>query len=255
MGAPRRRPQGKFADQESVVPDGLGQLPVRRRVDDIDAAAEDGDRDALSGQRAAMCGRVDARGESADDREPALGQSAGELEGRVGSRASRIAAADGGQLRLAERLEVAGRIERDGAIGERREQLRILRIGERHQVMTGALEPSKLRRARRRRVPQILPSRGGHRRMLAPSVVGADEGGGGAGVDERGAQHRGVEPRRAGERQPSENPRRKAACRPFCGRGEPSVRRETYLIAEICEARASRAELAIQESRRGRRRG
>ena len=53
---------------------------------------------------------------------PALGQSASELEGRVGSRAGRIAAADGGQLRLAKRLEVAVRIERDGAVAELCEQ-------------------------------------------------------------------------------------------------------------------------------------
>jgi len=51
------------------VLEGLGKPAIRRRVDHVGSAAEHGDGDALSGQRAAMGGGVDPQGQPADDRQ------------------------------------------------------------------------------------------------------------------------------------------------------------------------------------------
>ena len=68
-----------LAEQQAVFGDAVEEQGVAARVDPVDAAGEDGDGAAGSGQGAPVGGRVDAEGAARDDRPAPLGQPVAQL--------------------------------------------------------------------------------------------------------------------------------------------------------------------------------
>ena len=93
--APGAGPGRQLGEDEAVLADPPPERAVRRRVGDVGAAAEDGDRAPGSSAPAVGAG-VDAEGEAADDDQPGRGQVAAELAGDLAAVGARAAGADDG---------------------------------------------------------------------------------------------------------------------------------------------------------------
>src|SRR5689334_7247815 len=64
---------GEFGDDEPARGELTGELPVLAGVDDVDAAAEDGDGIGGAAERSLVSGGVDSTGHAADDGEAGIG--------------------------------------------------------------------------------------------------------------------------------------------------------------------------------------
>lgn len=95
-----------LADDRALGDDALDQVAVFRWVDDVQAAAEDGDRTAAGVERRAMRVRVDAAGEATDDSDCRAGQLADQPLGRDASVRRQPAGADDGDSQVIPRAQV-----------------------------------------------------------------------------------------------------------------------------------------------------
>jgi hypothetical protein len=103
-----------------------------------------------------MRGGVDALGKAARDDPPARRERSRELKRKLLAADRRTAAADHGERRIFERVEVPRDIKSQGAVVVRTQHPGILRSGARHQVMACVLEPAQLGRACRAMRVEIL---------------------------------------------------------------------------------------------------
>jgi hypothetical protein len=143
--AARRGAERAFGDDQAVGRDRLGQRPVRRRIDDIDAGADDRDRRGLRGrrrERAAMGRGVDAERESTRDRPAAAGEIGGELRRVLAALARGVAAADDRERGSSEQFAPAAAVENGRRIIDLEQCGRVALVGERDQsVSRTGIEP------------------------------------------------------------------------------------------------------------------
>src|SRR5690606_17375404 len=129
--------------EDAVGPDACGEPGVVSGIDDIDPAAEHGDRAGRPGEGALVAGRVDAGREAARDREAGSAQVLGQAKRRLAPRAGRVAAADDRDLRSAEEVG-AGAVDpqRERRVVRLREARRELGRAVNNEGVTLALEPA-----------------------------------------------------------------------------------------------------------------
>ena len=84
---------------------------------------------------------VDAQRQSADDQQAGVGQRSGKALGVLQALRRRIAAADDGQCRTVEQIEPAANIKQGRRVWNFQQRLRILGVGQRHDVLMVALRP------------------------------------------------------------------------------------------------------------------
>jgi hypothetical protein len=141
----RRRAERAFGDDQAVGRDRLGQWPVRRRIDDVDAGADDRDRRGprrRRRERAAMGRGVDAEREPARDRPPAAGKIGGKLRRVLLTLPCGIAAADDRERGTSEQFAPAAAIENRRRIVDFEQCGRVAGVGERDEgVPRTSIEP------------------------------------------------------------------------------------------------------------------
>jgi hypothetical protein len=141
----RRCAERAFGDDQAVGRDRLGQRPVRRRIDNVDAGADDRDRRGTRRrrrERAAMGRGVDAERESARDRPTAAGEMGGKLRRVLAALACGIAAADDRERGSSEQFAPAAAVENGRRIVDFEQCGRVAGVGERDQgVPRTSIEP------------------------------------------------------------------------------------------------------------------
>src|SRR5260221_8555310 len=143
-----RRAESEFRKQQSATRDFGGEFSVARRIDDIDAGAEDRNRRAGAGQAAAMCCGVDAQRKPGDDRESGGAERCGEML-RVALPLSRsVAAADNGERGLWQQLTATVPIKQRRWVRDPEEPARIQLAGQGDGEAVLYLRHTPSRRAR-----------------------------------------------------------------------------------------------------------
>ena len=96
------RSQRELGDDRALVGNGESQFLVAGRVESVGTGSDDRDRLSIGGEGAAMCRRIDAKCQSADDGQAFARQCAGKAFSCLHALWRGIAAADHGQSRFGE---------------------------------------------------------------------------------------------------------------------------------------------------------